>query len=99
MKILATIKVYFLCLMILVWATGCQNEAIVEFGFDGSFSGTVVDQNGNIVAGNITNNNLVVRALGERDQVSTDMRVDGDGTFGNTKLYPKKYKIWISGPV
>src|SRR5690606_18038084 len=30
---------------------------------------------------------------------STDMRVDGDGTFGNTKLYPKKYKIWISGPV
>lgn len=99
MKILTNIKVFCLGLTLLVWASGCQNEAIVDFGFDGSFTGTVVDQNGNVVAGNITNNNLVVRALGERDQVSTDMRVDGDGTFGNTKLYPKKYKIWISGPV
>jgi len=99
MKILGKIKVSCLYLCLLIWATGCQDEAIVDFGFDGAFSGTVVDQNNSIVAGNITNNNLVVRALGEGDQVSTDMRVDGDGTFGNSKLYPKKYKIWIAGPV
>src|SRR5690606_20572769 len=58
---------------------------------------TVQDQGGNIVAGNITSNNLVVRALGEGDEVPTDMRVKGDGTYQNTKLYPKKYKIWITG--
>jgi hypothetical protein len=85
--------------MLLLWVTGCEVEDITDFGFDSAISGTVKDQEGNIVAGHITSNNLVVQALGEGDEVTTDMRVKGDGTYQNTKLYPKKYKIWISGPV
>ena len=28
-----------------------------------------------------------------------DMRVKGDGTYQNTKLYPKNYRIWVTGPI
>ena len=99
MKILRKIKSLLFYGLLLLWATGCEVEDITDFGFDGAISGTVQDQEGNIVAGNITSNNLVVHALGEGDEVPTDMRVKGDGTYQNTKLYPKKYKIWITGPV
>ncbi|MEX2232910.1 MAG: hypothetical protein WD824_12165 [Cyclobacteriaceae bacterium] len=99
MKILDKIKVLILCLIMFIGVTSCDDETIVDFGFDGAISGTVKDQNDNVVAGSITNTNLVVKALGEGDQVSTDMRVKGDGTYQHTKLYPKEYKIWIAGPV
>lgn len=99
MKIIEKIKVLIFCPMLLLWVTSCQNEDIVDFGFDGAISGTVQDQNGNIVPGNITTTTLVVKALGDGDQVTTDMRVKGDGTYQNTKLYPKTYKIWVTGPV
>jgi hypothetical protein len=39
-----------------------------------------------------------VQALGEGDIVTTEIRVKGDGSFQNTKLFPKKYRIWITGP-
>lgn len=77
----------------------CGDHNITDFGFDGSFSGTLKDESGNIVPGNISSGALVVRALGEGDAVSTDMRVKGDGTYQNTRLYPKVYKIWVIGPV
>jgi hypothetical protein len=28
-----------------------------------------------------------------------DMRVKGDGTYQNTKLYPKNYRVWVTGPI
>ena len=94
-------KIYSLlsCAVLLFSVTACGDHNVTEFGFDGSFSGTLRDEAGNIVPGNITSGALVVKALGEGDEVSTDMRVKGDGTYRNTKLYPKKYKIWVSGPV
>lgn len=99
MKILEKIKVAAVCVVAMLWLAACENGDVVDFGFDGSFSGTLKDESGNVVAGNITSNSLVIRALGEGDQVSTDMRVNGDGTYQNTKLYPKPYKIWVAGPV
>jgi len=77
---------------------GC-NKDVTEFGNDSGISGMVKDESGSIVPGTITSNNLVVQALGENDIVTTDMRVKGDGSFQNLRLFPKKYKIWITGPV
>ena len=99
MKLFRKIKVLTFLSLVLLLITGCERENIVDFGNGGSISGTVKDPNNNIVAGSITSANLVVKALGDGDQVTTDMRVKGDGTFQHTKLYPKQYKIWISGPV
>ena len=98
MKILEKNKVLICCLILVIGVTACD-ENIVDFGFDGAISGTVQDESGNIVPGNITSNTLIVRAIGEGDGVSTDMRVKGDGSFQHTKLYPKTYKVWIEGPV
>lgn len=98
MKILEINRVLFCCLILMMGMTGCD-ENVVDFGFDGAISGTVQDESGSIVPGNITSNTLVVRAQGEGDEVSTDIRVKGDGTFQHTKLYPKTYKVWIEGPV
>ncbi|HPE74672.1 MAG TPA: DUF3823 domain-containing protein [Draconibacterium sp.] len=98
MKILRNIKHIVLGLSILVLWTGC-NEDVTDFGFDGAISGVLKDAAGNIVAGDITSNTIVIKALTEGDIVTTDIRVNGDGTYQNTKLYPKPTKIWITGPV
>lgn len=82
----------------MMMVTAC-NEPITEFGFDGSLSGKIVDQSGNIVAGDITSGGFVVEALGEFDQVAMVLRVKGDGTFANNKLYPQKYTVTVKGPV
>lgn len=78
--------------------SGCERN-ITEFGFDGIISGTIKTADGNIVAGDMTNNTLIVQTLGEGDLVTTVIRVDGDGTYQNTKLFPVKTKIWLTGPV
>lgn len=98
MKILYKIQSIICISLLLLWFTGCDKN-VTDFGFNGEISGKVVDQTGNIVAGDITSNNLAVKALGEGDQVTMDMRVQGDGTYQNTKLFPKKFKVWVSGPV
>ena len=98
MKIIHKIASLIFCWMFLLLITGCE-KTITDFGFDGAISGKVVDQAGNIVPGDITSTALSVKALGEDDIVTIDMRVKGDGTYQNTKLYPKKYRIWITGPV
>lgn len=98
MKILDKIKSLIFCLLFLLLITGCQ-KLVTDFGFDAAISGKVVDQAGNIVPGDITTTNLSVKALGDGDKVTMDMRVKGDGTYQNTKLFPKKYRIWITGPV
>jgi hypothetical protein len=78
--------------------TSCQHD-ITEFGFDGAISGTIKDQAGNAVAGNITTNGLIVQALADGDKVAIILRVKGDGTFQNARLTPKKHRIWVTGPV
>lgn len=88
----------FLWLIMAILIAGCDKN-ITEFGFDGSLTGTVKDPSGNIVAGDITSGVLVVHALAEGDQAPIDIRVKGDGTFQNTKLYPVKTKVWLTGPV
>jgi hypothetical protein len=98
MKIIRKIQHIVVGLSILLFWTGC-NEDVTDFGFDGAISGVVKDAAGNIVAGDITSNTIVVKALTEGDIVTTDIRVNGDGTYQNTKLYPKPTKIWITGPV
>ena len=82
---------------LLLFLGGCQRD-VTEFGFDGSIAGTVKDPNGNPIAGDITSSGLVVNALGVGDGSRIEMRVAGDGSFRNTKLFPKAYKIWLSGP-
>lgn len=77
---------------------GCD-KPITDFGYNGSITGTIRDANGNIVPGDITSSSFIVRVKAEGDISTIDMRVKGDGTFGNTKLYPAKSKVWISGPV
>lgn len=98
MKIAKSIKHLMLGLFILLLWTGC-NEDVTDFGFDGAISGVLKDAAGNIVAGDITSNTIVIKALTEGDIVTTDIRVNGDGTYQNTKLYPRPTKIWITGPV
>jgi hypothetical protein len=77
--------------------TGC-NDPITEFGFDGSISGTIFNDAGGIVPGDITSSGYTVHALGASDKVSMVMRIAGDGTFANHKLYPQTYKVWVEGP-
>lgn len=78
--------------------TSCQ-KITTDFGNNCAISGSLKDQSGNVVAGDITSTNLSVKALGEGDIVTTDMSVSGDGTFQNTKLFGKKYRIWVTGPI
>lgn len=94
-------KIYYLvfCWILIILVSACQKKIVSDFGFDGTFSGKVVDQSGNLVPGDITSANMTVKALGNGDIVTIDMRVKGDGTFQNTRLFPKSYRIWISGPL
>jgi hypothetical protein len=98
MKITIKVIKMMFGLSLFILLTSC-NEDVSEFGFDGAISGVIKDQSGNIVAGDIASTNLRVMARGEGDNATMDMRVKGDGTYGNTKLYPKKFEITVSGPV
>lgn len=84
--------------LLLLFMVNCQRD-VTDFGFDGSISGLLKDQNGNLVSGDITSSTFVVNALGQGDVSRIEMRVNGDGSFQNTKLFPKSYKIWVSGPL
>lgn len=101
MKKVNTIKKYvplLLAIAFLASISGCDTT-IADFGYDGQISGTITDQSGNIVSGDITVPDLTVFALGEEDIEPMQMRVKGDGTFGNNKLYPQSYEVWVEGPV
>ncbi len=98
MKISNIIKLIVFGFLLIVGVSGC-NEDVTEFGFDGAISGTIKDQSGNIVAGDVTSNTLVVKALAQGDIVTIDIRVKGDGTYQNIKLYPNSTKFWVTGPV
>src|SRR5665647_2428806 len=99
MKTFDKIKHLIFCWILIMLLSGCQKKIVSDFGFDGDFSGKVVDQSGKVVPWDITSANMTVKALGKGDIVTIDMRVKGDGTFQNTKLFPKSYRIWISEPL
>lgn len=77
---------------------GCD-EAITDYGFTGQISGSILDQSGNIVSGDITTTAMTVYVLGELDTEPIPIRVKGDGTYANIHLFPQKYKVWLDGPV
>jgi hypothetical protein len=85
------------CCFILLSLTNCE-RGVTEFGFDAAISGTIKDQTGNVVPGTTTGNTLSVQVLGATDKVATVIRIKGDGTYQNTKLFPSQYRIWITGP-
>ena len=93
---LITQLVFFLITGLIIM-NGC-NEPVDDFGFDGQLSGKIVDNSNNIVSGDIKVTTFAVNALGELDKVSMVMRIKGDGTYNNIKLYPQKYKVWLVGP-
>ncbi len=99
MKISHNIKVCTLFMAALLIMVGCETKDILEFGNDGAFAGTLKDPDGQVVPGTSTSGNLMIRALGQGDQVTTDIRVLGDGSYQNTRLFPKPYKVWVEGPV
>lgn len=84
---------------LIILLTMACSKPITDFGFDGGISGTVRDAAGNLVGGDITNANFVVRVLAETDKSTIDLRIKGDGTFAHTKLYPVNSKVYISGPI
>lgn len=97
MKNLKTIELFIIIATAAI-IFGC-NKDVTDFGFDGQISGTVKDEAGKIVSGDAATNVIVVNVLGERDRSTIQIRVKEDGTYQNTKLFPQKYKIWISGNV
>lgn len=91
------IKNLVLACLFISLVTGCNEYP--DFDFDGVISGTLKDESGNVVCGDLTNNTLLVRILGKGELIPMNIRVKGDGTFNNTYLNPNQYKIWIEGPV
>jgi hypothetical protein len=81
---------------VLISLSGCFEEP--EHGFDGKLSGKITDSNGNVVSGDIKVATFSVHALGEFDMGSIVMRVNDDGSYANTMLYPQSYKVWLVGP-
>jgi hypothetical protein len=86
-----------LIVAVLIGTWGC-NEPVYDFGFDGELSGRVIDNSGNPVSGDVKLATYSVHALGENDLVSMVMRIKGDGSYSNTKLYPQSYKVSLRGP-
>lgn len=89
---------YFLIINLFFFAfIGCKFSDVEEF--NGAISGTVYDSNQSIVPGDVMSNTLVVKVQGDGDLTPITIRVKGDGKFQNTNLYPKKYKVWLEGPI
>lgn len=84
--------------VLIIVAAGCD-ESITDFGFTGGISGTITDQAGAIVSGDVATAHFRVFALGELDDEPMEIRVNGDGTYANEHLYPQRYQLWIDGPV
>lgn len=97
-KLNINLKIFALPLLFLVTVVSCEYEE-TDFGLSGTIKGMAKDNQGNIVYGDILTNNIVVKLLGEGDQQAMETRVQGDGTYQHTRLYPKMHKIWVTGPV
>jgi muramoyltetrapeptide carboxypeptidase LdcA involved in peptidoglycan recycling len=89
---------YLVFSMVLILGLNQCQEPITEFGFDAVLKGTVSNQSGDLISGDITSGATDIRALGEEDDAPMIMRLKGDGTYQNTKLYPQTYSVWLTGP-
>lgn len=76
----------------------CESE-VTDFGFNGTITGIVKDNDGTNLYGDLNSNNLVVYLLGEGDEQPTQIRVDGEGHYQNLKMFPKAHKVWLEGPI
>ncbi len=76
----------------------CSHEK-TDFGFTGGIKGTIKDNSGTALYGDMNSNNLVIKLLGVGDKQAIDIRVKGDGTYQNMKMFPKLHKIWLEGPI
>src|SRR5690625_704978 len=83
--------IHFALLIIVLFTILSCDDSITDFGHDGEISGRVLDQNGNIISGDITNVNLVVNLIAEGEDIPIEIRVKGDGTYLNSNLYPQVY--------
>src|SRR5690554_919045 len=83
--------------LLLQTLTGCE-RVFTDFGNDRTLTGTVMDQSGNPVPGNISNNDLSVHLLGKGETQPTVIRVNEYGIYQNTKLFTQVYKVWVEGP-
>lgn len=97
-KIYSNLKLLILLVFLSATMLNCEYQK-TDFGNDGSIKGIVKDNQGNLLYGDILTNNLVVNLLGEGDQQAIQIRVKGDGTYQNTKMYPKKHLVWVTGPI
>lgn len=70
-----------------------------DFGHDSALKGTVKDKSGTPLYADINSNTLVVKLLGENDKQAIEIRVNGEGNYQNTKLFPKKHEVWLEGPI
>jgi hypothetical protein len=84
--------------VISIAVTSC-NYIEADFGFDAAIQGSIKDNSGNLLYGDINSNNVIVRMLGENDLEPIDIRLNGDGTFQNLRMYPKRHKAWVEGPI
>src|SRR5690625_6086935 len=91
--------IHFALLIIVLFTILSCDDSITDFGHDGEISGRVLDQNGNIISGDITNVNLVVNLIAEGEDIPIEIRVKGDGTYLNSHLYPQVYTAWVEGPL
>ncbi|MFH5834158.1 hypothetical protein [Halalkalibaculum sp. DA384] len=89
---------YIIAVLLILIMTSCEGR-VTDFGYNASISGQVLDQSGNIVSGDITSASFSVQALGEQDELPMELRINGDGTYANTKLYPQSYTVWLEGPI
>jgi len=92
----------YIKLLILVVASftmiKCETQ-VTDFGYDGAIKGMVKDNAGTPLYADINSNTMVVKLLGEGDSQAIEIRVNGEGTYQNTKLFPKKHDVWIEGPI
>ncbi len=88
----------FILLLVSVVLIKCDYH-VSDFGFNGTIKGTVKDNNGDPLHGDLSSNNLLVKLLGEGDEQAIEIRVNGEGTYQNIKMFPKKHKVWVEGPI
>ncbi|WP_372647327.1 DUF3823 domain-containing protein [Draconibacterium sp.] len=90
-KLLVLVMVTFLMIK-------CDYE-VTDFGLNGAIKGTIKDDSGTPVYADASSNNLIVKLLGEGDAQALEIRVNGEGEYQNTKVFPKKYEVWMEGPI
>ena len=84
--------------LVLVLLTQCNKKDDFS-SYSGAITGTIKDNNNIVLHGDLNSNNIIVRLLGEGDKSTTDIRVNGEGEYTNTRMFPKTYKAWLEGPI